>query len=153
MQIETDIYLPLEGLAHSFVLADTLDFSLGEDLDPIDSLSFRLAVDNGFPLSAVVQMYFLNSRHQVMDSLFNQPTEIFAPAEVDDDGIVTHPAQRTTDIGYGPERAKAVKTAKYVVIKAQLKTTDAFEDEIVKVLNHYGIEIQLGMYVSGNVNL
>lgn len=152
ISLETEVLLPLEGLAHSFILADTLDFNLGDDLSPIDSFSLRLAVNNGFPLGTKVQLYFLNELFEPVDSLFNGSTPIFSPAQINGDGIVTNPAQTTTDIGYGAAKTNNIQNAQHIAIRAELETRDGQQGQIVKILDTYNIEVQLGMYITAKVD-
>lgn len=152
ISLETEVILPLEGLAHSFVLADTLDFNLGDNFERIDSFSLRLAINNGFPLGTKVQLYFLDANLQVVDSLFNGATPIFSPARINNDGIVTNPVETTTDIGYGVSKTENIQAAEFAAVRAELETKDAKQGQIIKILDSYNIEVQLGMYITGKID-
>lgn len=152
ISLQTEVVLPLEGLAHSFVLADTLNFNFGDDFERIDSFSLRLAVNNGFPLGTVVQLYFLDAEMQLTDSLFNEATPIFSPALINDDGIVIESVESITDIGYGSSKTENIQKAKHIAIRAELETKNAKQGRVIKILDTYNVEVQLGMYITGKID-
>lgn len=50
LALRTEVELPLLGFAHGFVVVDTMDFKFVEELTSLESVLFRLRVDNGFPV-------------------------------------------------------------------------------------------------------
>ncbi|TVR83413.1 MAG: hypothetical protein EA412_00910 [Chitinophagaceae bacterium] len=152
-RVDTEIILPLEGLAYGFVLRDTLDFSFGEQIDEVDSMALRIVIDNGFPFNANMQVYFADENFVVMDSVFSSSGEIILSGETDSDGIVIAPKRKITDIEFSRQRIDNMTNASHVIIESGMKTTNALDGETVKILDEYTINVNLGLFLAGKVNL
>ena len=80
-----DISIPLSLIASILTLVDTVDFSL----DPIEDQEFsgllHLLVDNGFPLSANIQMKFLDENGALVDTIVT--ANVIQPGEVVGDRV------------------------------------------------------------------
>ncbi len=83
LEAAMEMDIPIEVQASSLLFADTANFSLDvNNLNRIKSGTFSLVTQNGFPLSASVQVYFLDEAYSVIDSLFDQEAVIHS-AELD----------------------------------------------------------------------
>ena len=72
----------------SYTCADTIATSLDlGTIDNVDSVEFRLYTANTFPFGGEVQVVFLDTEYQALDSLFSAPEFLIAPALVDAGGF------------------------------------------------------------------
>jgi hypothetical protein len=72
-----DIELPLDLYVTQYVYKDTIDFDLAgaiKDYSIIDSLSIYTKFENRFPLEARFQLIFVDDNYNVIDSLYNDPS-------------------------------------------------------------------------------
>lgn len=123
----------------SLVKLSDFDFSEIKNSDQIISGTFKLKVDNDFPIVAHVALEFLNSNKEVLFTAFqNQPIEpaMLKPGE---------------DITIGPETSylKAevdaadmdlIRNCKYIRVSTLFDTPDSKNH---KVYNHYKLKTQL----------
>ncbi len=81
------------------------DFSrLGEELDMIESIMFRIIIDNGYPTKAISQVYFSDmAMAYIIDSVFAGGPHIIQPATIDDNGKVVEPYHEVFDV-YMPQQ-------------------------------------------------
>ncbi len=130
---------------------DTIDFKIDSSIDDIDYLLFRITAENGFPLSALIQLYFADSQYNVIDSLiYDNDTRIIAGAQV---GLppklrVTKPTLQTTDIRIDTEWLGRVTKANFLLIRAGLKTTDG---NMAKIYDDYGLNLKIGINAGLNI--
>ncbi len=157
--VDMRVELPLWGYADYLVLEDTS--KVGDDfpntvdkLDVINWIKFRFNVDNGMPAKVGVQVYFDDSLHQVLDSLFHnsQDMEMIPSAQVDANYKVVAPTHKTTDIIFDRNRIQNLKGTKYVRYRAYVRTTDFEHRKLVKFYSYYAIDMKLGMQVDATFN-
>lgn len=150
--IKAALDLPFEGNASGITARDTLDFNFDQNIDEIESVMFRLNVDNGFPLSFKAQLTFVDENYQPLFSpLFTSPTEIVKAAPVDPStGKVTGKVKKTTDITIDAEKMKFLNLAKYVIVDGTVDTTDptVSTPPNVKFYKDYSLSLKLGMQVN-----
>lgn len=133
LDVSLDITLPLSLVADALVLQDTLDFSLGsqEEGDPvIKEGTFSLIAYNGFPFSAVPQLYFYNSELQFLDSLFTIPA-VMAPGTLDDQCLVIEKTKSVFSIPVDEAKMQRLRSAAMVV------TRSSFSTEVTGSCNSY----------------
>jgi len=155
--VDMEVELPLWGYADYLILEDTTETEFNEDLsdtNKINWLKFRLNVDNGLPASVHIQVYFDDSLHNVLDSMFTSidQMEVIPSAQVDANYLVIAPTHKTTDIFYTRQRISKLKDTKYIRFRAYVKTTDFEHRRLVKFYSHYAIDIKLGVQVDAILN-
>jgi hypothetical protein len=130
--INANMILPMEGFADDYALEDTLEFKLDIDesgLISLDEVILRLQIENSMPLSARIQLYFLDSTAQqnVIDSLFQtrQEQEIFPSGVVNSSGFVVSPTTITSDITIDSLKYEKIKYAEAIHLVVYLATPGA----------------------------
>jgi hypothetical protein len=141
---DVEVELPLWGYIDRFHGMDTMDFNLEEEFeDPgvIKRLMLRINIENGLPAEAEAQAYFLDENHMIIDSVIKDPDgRILASAEVDSDGKVISKTLKTTDITVTGEMLENIMSTKYLLYRANASTTNAAQDELIKVYPEYGVD-------------
>ena len=143
--IGIDLILPLEGYALNMLVSDTVPFSIsfGQN-EEIDSIEFKLQMDNGFPIDISFQALFLDSNKVVTDSLFLEQTLIMESALTDADGNVTSPTHTVNFILLEDERAEDIKDTDFVLFRAIFNSPGSENQEV---------DITLGAKIFGNIEL
>jgi hypothetical protein len=136
---------------------DSLDFDFEEDFgdvsDHINSLTFRVEVDNWLPLDVDFQVYFLDDLYTLIDSLFESPERILGsdPESLDADGRITSPENKVTEIVFEKEDLDKLQPAKYMKFSADLATTDQGQPP-VKIYSYYTIDFKLAIRANFRLN-
>ncbi len=91
ISLQLRVALVLEGSAVNFGSDQTLDLNFGDyselDTTKIRDAEFKLVTENGTPISAKLQMYFLDENSNRIDSLFsNGPQDLLQAAPIDAEG-------------------------------------------------------------------
>lgn len=142
--------LPFSGTVQRFTLSDTADFDLGigqDELNYLDWVNLRLYVENGIPMAAGIQMFFLDASGRTIDSLLQPYRFILPAAQVDINGNVTVPHTETYDVKIERQRianiAKAVKSITRVEFpSAQLAGVPV----PVKISSNNRVAVKLGIH-------
>jgi hypothetical protein len=139
--LELQIYTAIGLLSFQ----DTLDFNLNNSPDEIDYMLCRINAENGFPLSALIQVYFTDASYNVIDSLIHDDDErvilggtIGLPPRF----RVTAPGIKTTDIMIDKGWLDNVMKAEKMLLRAGLKTT---EGNVAKIYDNYSLSLKIGM--------
>lgn len=157
-KIDVDVImeLPLWGYIYNFNVRDTLDIDLSDlfsEDNPITRALLRVEFNNGFPVEAVSQVYFVDKNYQVLDSIFANGIErIIAPAVIDGNGKVTDFSQKITKIEYDLNRLDKIRKCKYVIIQAHAHTTNAASNKVVKIYKDYKIKFDVGFEIDVEYN-
>ncbi len=148
MQVE----LPLFGRAWDFVLEDTTKFDFGTDIDRAEYLEFRINTQNGFPIDAITQLYFLDNANHVIDSILPQDEQIISGALSGGapDYRVYESVHKLTQIVFEKSRLTALKNTKKVIIRGRLATSQN-GTQIVKIYSDYALEVRLAVRAKFNV--
>lgn len=148
--LDVKLRVPLAGFASGFTMEDTLDFEF-EGADNIESGLIRTRVSNGFPLEGKLQLFFTDGQYNKLDSLFMNGQQIIIPAApVGGDGKATSIAEATTDATLTKERLKKLVDSKFILLKAELETTNGSNaiPDTVKFLPSYKLDIAIGIKAS-----
>lgn len=141
--VRLEVDLPLDGQVDQFVLRDTTGLDLGE-LQELTEAEFKLIADNGIPLDADVQVYFLDAMNGVLDSLFTDEAQRIAGAQMNGDGISTTPVSTEQILPYPPERLDALRQAKNLALNVRLSTESNMGSD-VRIFQNQNIAIRLGV--------
>jgi hypothetical protein len=113
-------------------------------LSTIDYLICRVNAYNGFPLNAGLQIYFTDSKYNILDSLiYDNDIRIIEGGKV---GLppklkVEKPSHKTTDIVLYDSRLERIINAEKLIIKAELSTTNG---DLAKIYDDYAFKIKVG---------
>jgi hypothetical protein len=88
--LTVSVELPMLVSTKDLVLEDTsdLDLGIGKEGDYVEMIKFKVNAENGIPLGAGVQCYFMDATNKVLDSLFQPFRYILKQADVDASGNV-----------------------------------------------------------------
>ena len=146
---EVDVEIPLHGSASNMVLEQEqpIEFDLEEDIDMLERVLVRLAVENGFPLEVKMNIYLLDSGKTVLDSLFSGVTSILPSPNVNfATGKVTAPSKNIIDITINKSRLENLRKTKSVLIKAALNTSrNSGNIAPVKIYTEYELGVRIGV--------
>lgn len=152
-KVRTEVELPLEGLAYGFELKDTVTFKFNEDVSVIESVMFRINVDNGFPADFKTQLLFLDQNYSPLFTIFNTPEAVIQAALVDNGGKVNQNTIKITDATLSPAQISQLNEVKYVLINGVAQSLDGTNGQIVKFYDSYKLGLKLGMQIQGKVGL
>lgn len=153
LNIKTSIELPLEGFVYGFEMKDTIDFSFNEDVSLLESVMFRLNIDNGFPMELKTQIVFLDQNHNPVFTVFNTPESVIESALVDNNGKVNQRSKKITDIDLNHLQIAQLPNVKYLLFNTYSQTLDGPNGKVVKFYDDYTIDLKLGLQVQGKVQL
>lgn len=141
MGFEAD--LPLSLKTANLVLEQIVELDLGDDeLEMIDSGELSINAENGFPLQALITIYFQDqSTGIVTDSIVVDP---LLAAAVDASGRVNQPALSKISVQMDPTKLENFKTCDELLIKAALSTTN-HQTQFVSLYTNYGLGVQLAL--------
>lgn len=145
-KVDMEVELPLWGTAKDFVLIDTAEFKMEENLaTEIESATIRTYNSNGFPMDVAMQVYFADSLYKPIDSLVIPYQLILKSALVNPStGKVVAPTEKVYDATLNQARASRLKNAKYLLIRANATTTSGGNTN-VKIYANYKIDLKLGI--------
>lgn len=145
-KVDMKVELPLYGTAKDFLLIDTAEFKMEENFtDQVESATIRTFNSNGFPMDVAMQVYFVDSTYKKLDSLVQPYQLILRSATVNPiTGKVTNPNDKIYDVVLTQARVKNLKTAKYLLVKANATTTSGGNTN-VKIYSNYKIDLKLGI--------
>jgi hypothetical protein len=148
MIVKTDIELPFEGYASGMEVKDTLKFDqISNAPDQIESVLFRLKVDNGFPLTFNGQAEFVDINYNHLFNLFDSPTDIISAAPVNSTThIVNGTKTKSTDVVISASKIALLDKVKFIILKGEAETTKPV-NTVVKLLDGYKIGLKLSVQV------
>lgn len=144
IHVDLALELNLFGSINDFKITDTVDFEINS-LDDIESLFFKVIVENGFPINAAVQLAFTDSINQVIYEMFPDYELLMVAAAISDDPAnyrVESPTTEITEIPIAKEDFEKLEASKNILITAYLST-----DEKVKIFSDYEINLKMGARV------
>jgi len=145
LRFQTTLELKLYFEIAKLSIQDTVDFEMSTaTLSTIDYLICRVNAYNGFPLNAGLQIYFTDSKYNILDSLiYDNDIRIIEGGKV---GLppklkVEKPSHKTTDIVLYDSRLERIINAEKLIIKAELSTTNG---DLAKIYDDYAFKIKVG---------
>ena len=141
-KVDLDVTLPLQGKIESLVFQDTLDFSF-QDVDALQSITFIVNTQNGFPLNAGLQIYMVDEDGYVLDSLMTDESLLLKGAPIDGNGVAVGMSEVTTQIDYPTNKLNRLAFVKKLYIKAITSTSDVQNGSSVKFYSTYRLGVKL----------
>lgn len=153
LAVEAKLELPFYGTANGFVLQDTFDLSIGEDLSNIEWIKFKLYTRNGFPIDGTIQLYFCDSTWNVVDSLLNpvEQTLVAATPGPAPDYIVTTPVEKMIIQTMTGTRVQNLELCDHIIVRANLDTYNS-GTQLVKIYSYYRLAVRLSAQVQVSFN-
>jgi hypothetical protein len=135
-----DIEMPLSFLSSDLVLSDTANFnSASLQQKSVNSGTFTVNVDNGFPLEASLKMYLLDQTGGILDSLTSP--SILQAAPIGANGRVSQKSK--SQIAYEVDDLKMgnIYHASKVIFKIKFSTEPV--STYLKIYSDYSIDFKL----------
>jgi len=159
--VDIELILPLEGYASLMIMMDTLefDFTTFYDKPPeeIESLSFLVNFENGFPVEVNSQMIFYRDGLSDADSigpLFERGSFTVLAGIPDGSVCGVTPSKQTQLVEFTLDRIEEIAAAKYAIVWAGVSTY-GFEDtppRDVPLCQNHKFKTSIGVIVKANVN-
>lgn len=151
ININSEVELPLHGLAHSFRVRDTIEFSTPDEAENFKSIMFRLVTDNGFPINVYSKIKFMDENHQEVFLIYNTQELLVKGAPVDANGRVTQRNKKITDISLTEDQILKLDKVEYIELSAEANTTDFNKGTLVKMYDDYKLGMKLSVQFVGKV--
>lgn len=139
--------LPMWGKMKKLPFLDTLDLDLSAVNEAVQSVTFKINTDNGFPLDADLQIYFTDENLKRIDSLTVPGQNIIASAPVNPAGDVVGSTHKITTIVMDANRFANMKNSKKVLVVAKLISSKGGTQDI-KILSTYKLAVKLGLLLN-----
>ena len=154
LDVGIDVLLPLKGYARDILLIDTLSIDIDfDEYEEVDSIEFKIRTMNGLPTTGEVQIVFLDELLTPLDSLFETPSPIIQSGSVGSDGIVTNSTETTQVITVNKVKADNLSNTNKVVVMAILNTNNSQSEDIVRFMDYYRLQLNLGAKIYGNIEV
>lgn len=144
LKCDLALNIPMKGSFDSVIIEDIYEFK-SQNLENVNSATFKLATNNAFPLGIYVQIYFLDKSLHVLDSLMQDNSTIFKEAVADANGFSIAPSYEESYFTIGLERFGTIREkAKNLKIKVMLNTHEA-KKRSIKITDRDYFDIRLAM--------
>jgi hypothetical protein len=145
------VELLLEGSAKDFAADQTLDLDFGDysDLDTakIQSVEFKLVTENTMPITANLQLYFLDTSDVIIDSLFTGGAQPLIRAAAVDANGVSQGVERTEHlIPMDIARFNRVRRADKAKLETSFTTSDGGTVPVKLLANNQAV-VKMGLKV------
>ncbi len=168
--VDVDIDLPLHARLDTIVMTDTVNFNLtGDTYEQIKSATLKMRFNNGFPIEAYTQIYFVDTTATgeigtIIDSVF---TDLSHPSIYEEGwwlgaaitnpwGIVTTPKESNMEVFLDQEKINFLKenNVSKMIIKGKLNSYDSQSGFFVKIMGYYkmGVRIAIKADFEGSTN-
>jgi hypothetical protein len=99
--------------------------SMGDNLDSIESMLFRIVSENGMPIDMHFQVYFTDNNYFIIDSIFhNSNNKVLSGGKVGSNDRVISPVRSVLDIKFTKEQLKALLNTKKMLVRVYANTVD-----------------------------
>lgn len=151
IKLQLRVELLLEGSAKNFGAEQTLDLNFGDyeslDTTKVEHVEFKLVTENGTPISAEIQLYFLDTAGVAIDSLFDDGTTVLMEAApVNSDGVASGTTRTENFIPMTIQRFDRVRTAKQALLKTSFSTAQGGTVPVKLLANNEAI-VKMGLKV------
>lgn len=142
--------IPLIGSFKNLIIQDTLAIDFKNDFGGLEvkKMALKTKLTNEFPFEGNFQVYLLDERQQVIDSLLSQEqTNIIPGSKVTSTGDLSEAGVYDEFIHISLEKLENLSNATQLLIKASLNTSPGTNNEFpnVKFKSGYTIDINLGL--------
>lgn len=145
--LTVSVELPMLVSAKDLVLEDTsdLDLGIGKEGDYIEMIRFKVKAENGIPLGAGIQCYFMDAADKVLDSLFQPFRYILKQANVDAGGNVIAPSIEQWELVVDKPRISNILKAKRLRTRARISTSSVNGSPVpVRITTGQKLKFKLG---------
>jgi hypothetical protein len=133
--------IPVDISVDNLILSDTIDVAI-EEINGLNHFGLRAFISNGFPLSAEIELFFVDSlNNTVLDSLIIP--EIYA-GEVNAVGDVESPAVLDIILEISDDRMEAIIEANKIYAEVKMSSINN-NSSSVKIYTDYRFNLALGL--------
>jgi hypothetical protein len=153
VRLIADIDIPIRFTADRFILhttADT-DFSNVEQLDQVNTGSFVISASNGYPFAADLQVYLMDARKVVIDSLFVPGMNRIEGGQVSAQNDVVAPTVSVVRVPMDKQRIEKLQKCKSIRTVSTLIMPPNPPD--IKILESYGFDVNIIAELNYNVSI
>ena len=140
---DIDLELPMIGRFRNLRFRENYDFD-GSDLDEAEYALFKLSSSNGFPISASIQLYFLDNTATLIDSLIYEDQQVLEAGLIDNTGKVIQATEKEIDVMVPKSRLAGISSATSLVFRAILDTP---ENDVRSVRIYEDDRLEMKLYV------
>jgi len=141
--VDVEVELPVWFSASDFVFEEVSEFD-ASFFEDIESAEFKLIIENGLPIEAGVQVYFMDENNIVLDSLFDGGNMTLIPAaEINTQGEVISKSSSENIAEFTIDRIAKIQHATQISIKGIVSTAE-MGTVAVKFYTDYGLSFKLG---------
>ncbi len=125
----------------TLVTKEPIDLFKNEELDQVKEATITIDAKNGFPISATVELEFLDENENLLLTLFTAGSNLIEAAEEDPlAGKVTEKMESEISTVIDPAKMQILRDAAYVRIKTMFDTEDAAR---FRIYDDYDIDLKL----------
>ena len=144
--IDARLEFPMEGNVNFFSYRDTMEFFF-ESVDQLEFANFKIYVENSFPISSDMQIYFADTAHVILDSLLVSRS-LIPSAQV---GPAPHyytstPGKKSLDVIVNKARLAKLANTKWLIVYARLRSYDS-PNTFVKIYSNQYLYVSVGTRV------
>ena len=143
-KVGVEAVIPLYGSVSNLTFQDTIDINLGNAPGEIQSFTFKIGTDNGFPLDVKMQVYFADTNFVILDSLMINSKYLLMSGLLDANNKVVTPRKTITTETIADNRIQNVTSARKLIISAGLETTNK-GTQPVKFYSDYSLGVHIGV--------
>lgn len=153
--VDFEVVLPMDLRAEDFELEDTVDFDLSDipeegDEVEIDTFKIRLATTNTMPVEIFMQVVFVDSAYNIIDSLFRDgAVDLIRSPEVDTNGIVTQAGVYDKPEDF-TDRVDKMRDTRHAFVRATFETAKQGQ-KMVKFYSYSELSFKLGTKIKVTV--
>ena len=154
IDISVEFRLPLSA-RFSVLMQDTIPFDFASSIpavDQIDQFNVNLGLDNGFPITLGIQVYFVDSVYNVLDSLFTEfPNN--EDMQYIEGATGNTPVHNDLAISIDNQKTQKISSTKYMFFKA-LITSAGFDTpgQYIQIVDSYEVGFTLAFDVKLDIN-
>lgn len=149
VRVTAEAELPFWGKSNHYIFEDTLENPLGELGDIRNNIErglLRINTLNGFPMDGILKLYLMDSLYTVVDSLLSNGEFTIRSGPVDGNGRVISSVNTNNDIPIDTTRVNTLFGAKYLIVHADLTSTDNAAENI-RIYGDDRLQVRIGLQV------
>ena len=143
LTLDVDIEIPMVGRISGVHIKDEFAFDFSE-FEDIESATFKLIIENRFPVAADIQLYYLDEFSNILDSLLPDEDRLFSPSIVDNEGFSISPTTETNYFEMNAEKFDRVKDTRTVRMILVFQTSDEGQS-IVRFHEDDYLDLKMGL--------
>ncbi len=121
---------------------DTFEVDLSDVGESIQTMEYKLVIENGVPVGGEMQLYFLDENGNTTTTLLDETEQIILPAEIDNSGNVINTTYQEVIIPFDNDAVQNLLNTKQMLIETYFQTSNGGN-----VFTSQNLSIRLGAKV------